>query len=335
MHRVLKETVLRGVTLPPVTRLLRGLGRDRVTIFMLHRLQDPTRGVSGHSPRLLRAVLGRLNREGVRFPTLEECIAESMADPGPPGRAPAVVFTLDDGYHDQVSIAAPIFAEFRCPATVFLATGFVDRAMWLWWDQLEYLVQGSRRTSVDRDTGRVDLSSQVARAAFLDERREALKRFPLDGIRGELLRLSALLDVELPVTPPDRYAPSDWEEIRKAEGRGIHFAPHTVNHPILSREPDAGAEEEIAESWRRVSAELSRPCPVFAYPNGMPGDFSDREVRIVQEIGLKGAVTAREGVLLLRRAPGMRSPFRIPRMPFPEDLPRVLAPTLGLSGDPA
>ena len=40
----------------------------------------------------------------------------------------SVVVTLDDGYRDHLTVAAPILAKHRIPATFFLPTGYVERA---------------------------------------------------------------------------------------------------------------------------------------------------------------------------------------------------------------
>ena len=52
----------------------------------------------------------------------------------------AVAVTFDDGYADNLEIAAPILAKHRIPATLFIATGLVDAHGPPWWDQLASLL---------------------------------------------------------------------------------------------------------------------------------------------------------------------------------------------------
>lgn len=55
------------------------------------------------------------------------------------GRLPrrAVVVTFDDGYLDNLDTAAPMLARVDVPATVFLASGYLDAGGEFWWDELE------------------------------------------------------------------------------------------------------------------------------------------------------------------------------------------------------
>src|SRR5712692_3225333 len=55
------------------------------------------------------------------------------------GRSPAagtVCITFDDGYLDNLTTAAPILDRHKLPATLFLATGYVERGEAQWADSL-------------------------------------------------------------------------------------------------------------------------------------------------------------------------------------------------------
>ena len=79
--------------------------------------------------------------------------------------------------------------------------------------------------------------------------------------------------------------------LRASERKGMQFGPHTVTHPILSRAPQANMREELATSWARLRTEAEGAVPIFCYPNGQPGDYGEREVRVLRELGLRAAVT--------------------------------------------
>ena len=129
--------------------------------------------------------------------------------------------TVDDGYADFHDVGYPIFREFGVPAMLFVATGFISREIWFWWDKLAYLMKeaspgeylvdtGTKTVSMDftSDAGRNTSWHMVAdRCRFMkDERKESF-----------LIDLADNLDIRLPSIPPAEYSPVTWDDIRSAE----------------------------------------------------------------------------------------------------------------------
>jgi peptidoglycan/xylan/chitin deacetylase (PgdA/CDA1 family) len=135
----------------------------------------------------------------------------------------------------------------------------------------------------------------------------------------------------LPDHPPPRFSPMTWSEARSLEKTGMTFGPHTVTHPVLSTVPDEQAEFEIAESWRRLCAEVGHPVPVFCYPNGRLRDFGDREMRIIRGLGLSAAVIGEFGDLRPARfRESETAAFQIPRYGYRDSLPYLLQCVSGI-----
>src|SRR5689334_9960024 len=113
----------RLMALPALPEYLAGFTHSEATIFMAHRFCVPELGISGHDPQNLRAILSQLRRRRYDLISIEE-IFRRLREREPLERA--VAFTIDDGYYDVGQIAAPIFADFDCPVTVFVITDFLD-----------------------------------------------------------------------------------------------------------------------------------------------------------------------------------------------------------------
>ncbi len=54
-----------------------------------------------------------------------------------------MLFTLDDGYRDNATFAADIFARHRAPFTIFLNSGFFGRTCTMWWETLDAVLNQS------------------------------------------------------------------------------------------------------------------------------------------------------------------------------------------------
>ena len=298
------------------------LTRGGLCILTFHRFGSNTlTGMRGMDPDLLDAVLSRLRRDGYRLVDLRAAAdAIERAEKLSPR---SVVFTVDDGYADFEQ-GAEVFLHHGCPVTVFLTTGFIDGAMWLWWDELEYccLNAPAGEYSVKGGPDVIALTGDEPefRISTAERLWEYCKLIAEPEKQRFIKELADATGVSLPRRPLDAYAPLTWDKIRLLEDAGIRFAPHTVTHPILSRVDNRQAEFEITESWRRVQQEVGQPTPFLAYPNGKPEDFGEREFRILGAAGLVGAVTTTPGYAsnaLYRESPSGR--FTLPRLGRPRD----------------
>lgn len=323
----IKQLVLKSLLLPGFPAFLRYIQRDCATIFMLHRFQDAERGVDGCDVSHLRRALTYLTKNNYELVTLTDLFGR-LGGKGPQARG-AVVFTIDDGYMDQATVAAPVFAEYGCPVTTFVTTGFLDGKLWFWWDQIEFVFRQTARRSLH-----VRLGDSVIEYFWEseDQRFRAQAEFTArcKGVseaarNAAIVQLAQASEVEIPRTPPARFAPMSWDQVRKCEETGMTFGAHSVSHPVLSRASHDATIYEITESWARLRVEARHPVPIFCYPNGEWGDFGVREITALRRLGFIGAVVAEPGyanALTYQSAGDNR--FRVQRFGFPDDLPHMI-----------
>jgi peptidoglycan/xylan/chitin deacetylase (PgdA/CDA1 family) len=319
----MKQDLLRLLTREPIVPLFRPFQRGAVTIFMLHRFADSAYGNDGHSAERLRANLGFLRRHRFRVIGLPQLLEELDQERLP--AAPTVVFTVDDGYGDFARVAAPVFAEFDCPVTVFVTTAFIDGGFWMWFDKIAWAFSESRRRSIRIEVPgasyRYSLEGTGARVSAVNDLIEKLKRVPDPVAQGAVDELLRVCEVRLPLVIPDRYAPMTWGDVARCARQGVTFGPHTVTHPILSQVEDERSRAELEDSWRRLCASSSAAIPVFCYPNGDYASFTDRERRTLASMGMRAAVLAEERFTTSRDAQPKCAPFalELPRYPYPDN----------------
>ena len=323
-----KQLLLKPLLVPGFPALLKYVQRDCATVFMLHRFSDPERGIAGCDVSHLRHALTYLAHNGYELVSLVD-LFERLGGKGPQARG-AVAFTIDDGYVEQATVAAPIFAEFGCPVTTFVTTGFLDRKLlWFWWDQIEYIFQRAARRSFQVPLGDQVLDyrweNEKERSRAQDDFTARCKVIPQAEKPAAIAQLAQATEVEFPAVPPAAYAPMSWNQARDCEQMGMTFGPHTVTHPVLSRSANDIAAHEITESWARLRAEVRTPVPVFCYPYGWRADFGEREVAVLRRLGFLGALAAEPGyanALSFRSSEDDR--FKVPRFGFPDELPHMI-----------
>jgi len=322
-----KKVLLNSLLIPGFPASLKYVQRRCATIFMLHRFQDTERGIAGCDISNLREGLSYLVKNRYELVSLMD-LFDRLAGNGPLPSG-AVAFTIDDGYIDQARAAAPVFAEFNCPVTTFVSTGFLDGKLWFWWDQIEHVFE-----HVSRGTVQVRMGGELLEYRWDDANKRAqaqmdfTERCKLVSNTEKLAAIAQLAQdasVEIPKIPPHHCAPMSWEDLRMCEKMGMTFGPHTVTHPVLSRTTDDVMSQEITESWTRLCAEARNPVPVFCYPNGGLADFGDREIGVLRRLGFLGAVVGDPGYADARVFQQSRNDrFKVQRFSFPDDLPNMI-----------
>lgn len=324
----LKRSALSILAAPGITAPFYPLMRGRAAIFMLHRFRDLDRGIEGTDPALVRRGLALLRRRRYALLSLGDLFRRLKGEGEPLRRA--VAFTIDDGYAEQAEVAGPIFAEFDCPVTTFVTTGFLDGQLWFWWDRIAWVFRETRRQHFEVELGssREELAwdSPERRAAVAEAFIQRCKTVSDAEKHVAILRLAAAAEVTMPDTPPPDCAPMSWDQVRACEARGMSFGPHTVTHPILSRTDAAQSRREILDSWTRLREEARDPVPIFCYPNGGWKDFGPGEIANLREAQLEGAVVGEWGLADSREFNGADADaaFRVRRIPFPEDVPHLV-----------
>ena len=271
--------------------------RPGLSILLFHRVlaeRDPFRP-GDLTAAEFDGIVGVLARNFAVL-SLDEAVARLEANALPRG---ALAITFDDGYRDNLDVAAPILAAHRVPATVFVSTGFLDGS-WMFNDRVIEACKVTRCTSATFPSLRaepLDLSTVEAKVAAAHAILDNAKYLEFDA------RLAAVADFEDRLgTRPGRGPMLDEDGIRRLRASGVAIGAHTVDHPILANLDDSAARAQIHQSRERLIDILREPVTQFAYPNGQPGrDYGRTHVAMVKEAGFRCAVsttpcTARPGM---------------------------------------
>src|SRR5262249_35788825 len=60
-------------------------------------------------------------------------------------RPSTLVVTVDDGYRDVFTLAAPVFRRYRIPFSLFVVSDFVDGHLWIWTDRFRFVFDRAPR----------------------------------------------------------------------------------------------------------------------------------------------------------------------------------------------
>lgn len=203
--------------------------------------------------------------------------------------------TFDDGYADNLANALPILEKYHLPATVFIATGYLDGGRMFNDDVIDAIAQ-TRGQSLDLhglDLGVRDVATAQGKQLAIDAILQRLKCQPPEQRSKVVATLLELTECD--TLPNDIMLTS--EQVFELSSRGIEIGGHTVNHPILTSLEDDMAYSEIAVGKQNLEKIIGKPVRSFAYPNGKPHqDYAARHVAMVKELGFDLAVSTAHGV---------------------------------------
>lgn len=205
-----------------------------------------------------------------------------------------VLVTFDDGYRNNLRIAAVTLREMKIPALFFVSTGYIGGKDVLWPMDLTSRVASAQHGSVPLPAGGEEAVPSVRdeRRALAKRLRDQCKRLPAETTEAYMDRLRAC--VECRDFDEELNAFMTWDEVRELRRQGFEIGSHTVQHPILTRVSPGRLEQELAASKSAIERELGEDCPWIAYPNGGSEDVSREVFEAARRAGYKLGFTLRE-----------------------------------------
>ena len=287
-------------------RLIAPLTRGAGVILALHRVRPFAPATPGYAPnRLLEiapeffdAALTVVRRLGFEFVTLAEARRRLVEG----GRRFAAL-TFDDGYRDTRDFAAPILEKHAAPATVFFATGFLDRSARLWWLELEESLRrlDAATVMIDGRPLRLEARTPAQKTAAFERIYWALRTRPEDELLVAVGDLASRAGVASAAIADGLFM--DWNEAAAFVDHPLIAAgAHSRAHRMLAKWPAAEAQAEMTGSKAALEGRFGRPVDAFAYPVGDPTSAGRREFALAREAGFACAVTTRPGMLYPQHA---------------------------------
>jgi peptidoglycan/xylan/chitin deacetylase (PgdA/CDA1 family) len=226
-----------------------------------------------------------LKRHAVTLP-LSEAIARMKANDLPER---CVSVTFDDGYANNLHLAYPLLEKHRVPATIFVASGYVESEDLFPFDRLRLISFFHSQELAAKPTWR---------DALLPYRHH-----PLDTVLERAEKWWGRSRGLLSAAQNETLRPLRVEELRSLDPHLIELGSHGHTHCIFRNETAPRRRNEITRSVQALRKWTGRAVTLFSYPNGERDDFNEADKSVLRSEGIAAAVTTMPGANPLRCDP--------------------------------
>ena len=248
------------------------------------------------TPEFLAGIIELVRNRGMETLSLADAVERTRSPKA--NQKPFAVFTLDDGYKDNMVYGQPIFDQMNCPYSIFVAPKIVDGSCELWWRALEHIIAQNDLFNAELNGQRFNLNTKsdaeknIAWKLLFPK----LSAMPQYDQRKEIHKLALQYGIDM-----ETYCKSvamSWDEIRALNKDPLcTIGAHTMNHYALAKLTADQCKFELEESRRVIERELGGEVHFLAYPYGDSPAAGPRDFEIAEALGFEAALTTRKGVI--------------------------------------
>jgi len=275
---------------------------DALVIFLFHgvvcrdetRLRNYTRK---HVERdYFAAVLHDLRAAGQPL-SMPEAAAIALSGRDYPPRSFAITF--DDGFENNLSVAAPVLADLALPATFYVTSDYVQHNIMSWTDRLECALEGAAPCSLRLpwESSSRQIDGVEAGIALMEELRRRVKGdrgIDADSLIADLHRQAGLVETWQAEGPLDRKL--TWDQVRRLGScPAFTIGGHSRTHRVLSLLSPESLEAEIRDSLDALSGMAGIRTEHYSYPEGLDFCYSPDVIAALKRHGILCCPTAMDG----------------------------------------
>lgn len=251
--------------------------------FLFHRVSDKP-------DALWPPMHPKLFEKTIKFivSNYEVVLLENFMDiPSVNGNKPIATVLFDDGYKDNVEVAAPILLQSKCPASFYVVTGCIDQNLPTWTYITDHFFQQEGVHEIFLKEDFVPVSFQQIQWNDItqgihwgkkikpwmktlpnDERLWVMDQFKQNNETGALKNLMM-----------------NWNEVKQLHNSGFYIGSHSHTHPMLANlSTEKEIHDELEVSAERLQQHLGYRPTTISYPIG---SWDERVIKVAKETGYK------------------------------------------------
>lgn len=276
------------------------LQKDTVAIFLFHGVISRRRHqVRNYTRKHLPAddfasLISSLKEYGQPV-SMQDIVEATNRQTALPKNAFAITF--DDGFLNNLTIAAPILKQFQVPATFYVTSSFIEFNTMSWIDQIEYAFEVNEKVEVHLPNWQGVAETASQKIELLNWIRKYVKSNPnvdpyqfAQMVCNQIGVAESLPDVELDQK-------MNWRQLKELDADPLFMVGgHSHTHRILSYLPIDELQMEIKTSIELLEKNLNRKITHYSYPEGLSYCYSDEVINELRKHGVVCSPSAEYGI---------------------------------------
>lgn len=213
----------------------------------------------------------------------------------------SVAITFDDGFKNNISIAAPILDKLQLPATFYVSTGLINTNSLFWVDLIEDIIikcelneisiqlESLEKFIFNSDQSKIDAIIEIKRYC------KKVKKSIKDKIIKQLILITNYHNIKSLIN--SNYEMMNWEDLRLLHSNdNFIVGGHSHNHDILANFDDNNnLKLDLSLSIDLLKYNLETDVIHYAYPEGQIEHYNDLVISELKDLGIKCCPSAIHG----------------------------------------
>lgn len=271
----------------------RYLSKDSLVIFLLHGVVEQNNWrIRNYNRKHLEAEFFRKFLKELLVTgnplSMDDVVHHHFENkPYPPN---SFVITFDDGFWNNLSVAAPILQELSLPATFYVTSGFVQNNEMSWIDRIEECLeaQSPKSIRVPWISKPFKLTNRETEIQLLDDIRTKVKGDPTVAVESLIEDIAFQCNCQAPTQSSSQLdRKMSWAEVGLLASKpGFIIAGHSHRHGVLAFLNQEELEWEIDISLRLLQEKSGITSVHYSYPEGMAHSFDERVINTLKNRGI-------------------------------------------------
>ena len=284
-------------------QLVERLTDTSVAIFLFHGvIEKQTHPIRNYtSKHILKddftSYISALSQHGTPI-SMDQILDHHQRAKALPPRSFAITF--DDGFENNLEVAAPILTDYGVPATIYVSSGFIEQNSMSWVDRIECAVELTECTEYFSPwlRSKMSLRTTPERISLLNAVRKYVKNTSscnphlfADEIMAEL----GISPITTSTDPLDQKL--TWGQVQSLHEHELFtIGGHSHTHSILSFLSPPELAIELDTSIHLMQARTDITPIHYSYPEGLSHCYSETVIDELKARGILCCPTAIDGV---------------------------------------